>query len=796
MIHLGNLNQVTVDLADSSSVAHYGPRAYPRTDLVTADADLPALAGRVLTLRAWPNPRLEPLQIQVHDAATAGAVLVNLGDRVEVTYTGSAPAEGVGQIVGAIAHHISPEEWTVTLRTFDPEAEPYVPELTDAVFSVPPSDVVSGSTFFPNMRVDGSRPAGVPLRHGLPRLLLVTEGRGLSRRDHRYQRRGRYRQFRHRGPPRRRPRPGSHPYGLLTWPGDVFSPPVCRLGPLHRDRRRRRHRGLGETVPNPNRPNTGEAVTAEWGQLTADRVVRRYRSRDERDVDMAGVGDLVGQLVVLAPPGAVPWFEQHDGTGWRRTQGGPIIGGALWSPRGLSVVPPSDGSTFGQQVSWVSGGVEAFGSDGWDFPGDRRLLVVPLPGFYRVAGFMKGFNHGFVANYWFAEVHRMFPNYDAAWLNNPANRLTAAIGGNPLITWEWLVSDFSALIPCYAGDAITVVPRFNLAGSSVEDCLLSVTFEGDLPPGSTFPAVPRPPAAALEAEEEDRYHGRCTYSPAPRTWATPSTGRPRPTSRPRATVVDPLLPLRPTQEDAIASADFGRPVADTVIRRYGSPVDRVLDTPTPDPGQLTAITNIAGRPPWVEMYDGTAWAPARVGCEAVGHFRVRWYPESEFADPNRYVALSPDPVFSVVKGDIAVRASGVSPGFLIGPQIAVPGRYLVDALGIMWRHQGSTDLLGAWIQVIAGPDPDTPGTSRIVGEGNTSPADWWRLAPNAYTWSFRSHCSCVATLAAGDVVALRYVCYPDYTFPLGGYVRPTGGTLAGGGQIGNGRISVALLAPV
>jgi hypothetical protein len=274
-------------------------------------------------------------------------------------------------------------------------------------------------------------------------------------------------------------------------------------------------------VPNPNRPNTGEPIPAEWGQLVADRVIRRYRSREERDVDMAGVGDLTGQLLVIAPPGVPPWFEQHDGEGWRRTTGGPLIGGALMSPPGTSVLPPADGSTWGQVVQFTSGGVEAFGSDSWDFPGDRRILIVPLTGFYRIAGYLKGYNHGYSANWWFSEISRVFPSYDAAWINNPANRVTVNAGGNPNMAWVWLVSDFSALVPCNAGDGLTHTARFDVVGASNEEAIFSITYEGDLPPGYVVQPVPRPPAAGLEAEEEDRYHGRCEYWPR-----TEDMGRP------------------------------------------------------------------------------------------------------------------------------------------------------------------------------------------------------------------------------------------------------------------------------
>jgi hypothetical protein len=113
---------------DPTSIAAKGPRWYRRTDLCTVGQGvLDALAQRILRLRAWPSPRLEPLQVLVHDTDSAPAVLVRLGDIVEATYTGSAPGTARA-IVGGIGHHVTPEEWAVTFRTFYPDrAEPPEP---------------------------------------------------------------------------------------------------------------------------------------------------------------------------------------------------------------------------------------------------------------------------------------------------------------------------------------------------------------------------------------------------------------------------------------------------------------------------------------------------------------------------------------------------------------------------------------------------------------------------------------------------------------------------------------------
>lgn len=270
-------------------------------------------------------------------------------------------------------------------------------------------------------------------------------------------------------------------------------------------------------MPNPNRPNDGETIAGEWGQLTADRVVRRYRSRADRDVDMAGVGDVTGQLVVIAPVGVFPWFEQHDGSGWRRVQGGPLIGGELACP--FPFLPPSDGFTVPQVVNWLSGGMVAFGSDDWNFVGDRRLLVVPQPGFYRVAGSLVCYNHGLTAQWLNANISRVLPINDAGYLNNPLMRRTGAMGGNPNVVYIWMVSAFSALVACNAGDGLTLTPQYGpVPGMTVETSSFSATFEADLPPGYVVPPLPLPtgpPTAMPPPTAPEQLPGREDMEPRP-----------------------------------------------------------------------------------------------------------------------------------------------------------------------------------------------------------------------------------------------------------------------------------------
>jgi hypothetical protein len=260
-------------------------------------------------------------------------------------------------------------------------------------------------------------------------------------------------------------------------------------------------------------------------------------------------------------------------------------------------------------------------------------------------------------------------------------------------------------------------------------------------------------------------------------------------------MIDP--PVRPARGEVLDPATFGRPAADTVIRRYSTAAERDADVagiPLDElAGQVTTLT--AGVAPRSDMHDGSAWRPTRVGSKAWALFRARVYPQSEFADPNRYVELAPEPN-AVAVGNIGIRPSPTGGPYLMGPEIRITGRYLIEMTGTMWRHEFSTGLYGAWIQAIAGHDPFyDPFASRVVGEGGTGTPDWFRIDPQAYTWSYRSHLATVAELAAGEAVGMRYVCQPDPSAPLGGYVRPAGEGIVIPG-VGLGIFSIALLAPI
>jgi hypothetical protein len=167
------------EAVNASSVAHYGPRYYRRADLLTAtQGDLDQLAARLLRLHAWPGERLDPLQVIVHDDRSAAAVLVTLGDLVDVHYTGSAPAHH-RQIVGGVAHHVTPDEWAVVLRTFDADPSQYEPEPTSLHWAQPPTDWPPGAGFAPSMRVWVLDQRGYLVADPVFRVLIsVAEGGG------------------------------------------------------------------------------------------------------------------------------------------------------------------------------------------------------------------------------------------------------------------------------------------------------------------------------------------------------------------------------------------------------------------------------------------------------------------------------------------------------------------------------------------------------------------------------------------------------------------------------------------
>jgi hypothetical protein len=99
-------------------VRRFGRSASVRTDVLNVrQVELDALVTGELKRTANPAEGIDNCEVPVHDDATAELVLVQIGELVDVSYTGSAPWAGP-YLVGGYAHHISPDEWTVHLKAY------------------------------------------------------------------------------------------------------------------------------------------------------------------------------------------------------------------------------------------------------------------------------------------------------------------------------------------------------------------------------------------------------------------------------------------------------------------------------------------------------------------------------------------------------------------------------------------------------------------------------------------------------------------------------------------------------
>jgi hypothetical protein len=94
-------------------------------------------------------------------------------------------------------------------------------------------------------------------------------------------------------------------------------------------------------MQNPARPSFGDVIDEGWGDLTADRVVRRYATTAERDLDLTGIdpADLAGQVVTITAPGGYPYEQVHDGTRWWDMGYGP--GAFKWGGHNVGGAPPA-----------------------------------------------------------------------------------------------------------------------------------------------------------------------------------------------------------------------------------------------------------------------------------------------------------------------------------------------------------------------------------------------------------------------------------------------------------------------
>ena len=103
---------------DSASVRRFGRGASVRTDLLNADAtELANLVNEEIARTAWAPERVDNCEIAVGDDASAALVLAQIGELVDLAYTGSAPWTA-RQLIGSYAHHVSPDGWTIDLKCF------------------------------------------------------------------------------------------------------------------------------------------------------------------------------------------------------------------------------------------------------------------------------------------------------------------------------------------------------------------------------------------------------------------------------------------------------------------------------------------------------------------------------------------------------------------------------------------------------------------------------------------------------------------------------------------------------
>ena len=119
-VHHGTADKaLAVTFSDPLSRERFGNRAEVSDDFQNTQlSDLEAVALRELSLGAFPVERVDPVEIIVHNEATAAVALLGIGSLVYLTYTGSDPWSRL-QIVGGIAHRVDPDEWSVVLHCFD-----------------------------------------------------------------------------------------------------------------------------------------------------------------------------------------------------------------------------------------------------------------------------------------------------------------------------------------------------------------------------------------------------------------------------------------------------------------------------------------------------------------------------------------------------------------------------------------------------------------------------------------------------------------------------------------------------
>jgi hypothetical protein len=249
-------------------------------------------------------------------------------------------------------------------------------------------------------------------------------------------------------------------------------------------------------------------------------------------------------------------------------------------------------------------------------------------------------------------------------------------------------------------------------------------------------------------------------------------------------------PERPSRGEILDPAAFGRPSADTIIRRFTSPAERDADLAgkTPDElmGQAVSLRSPNAGVHTLAMHEGIAanpWRGCRAGGYAAARFTPRTYAAGEAVVESLYVEMASAPGASFPVGAMTIWAVGTN---FAGPRIVVPGRYQIDVAMGIWRLQNSAPIAHARVAVFAGPDPRFPGLLRFVGNGSSGSPD----SPD-YAWSRRSTLSVVTDLDYDECVIVRLPCDPAAA--AGGLVQPAPNPATPGLALGT--FSVELLAP-
>jgi hypothetical protein len=257
-------------------------------------------------------------------------------------------------------------------------------------------------------------------------------------------------------------------------------------------------------------------------------------------------------------------------------------------------------------------------------------------------------------------------------------------------------------------------------------------------------------------------------------------------------------PTRPTREETLDPATFGRPVADMAIRRYTSADDLLDDTydkPLEDlRGQMVALRRDVTRPHTLYMHNGEAldqwWTGCRAGGLAGARFFPNYYPPHTQSPPNGYVTWAasawltwgPMLTYDAPPTDIP----DVPPGALAGPRIVIPGLYQIDMAAVVWRLEGPTPINELKANAIVAPNPGFVGLYRTVAEGSGGTPD----SPDP-GWAYRSTLSCVVALERDDWVGIQLARFPSNSWE----VRPA--PYGNSAQIGYSRgvFSLDLLVP-